>query len=679
LLQQSRSAPEGAYRNVGLEGQFFYSAHSRSTISGWTLATGVPVAGVEAKLRKSTITLAAAAGVMALVAVGLALVFGRRIAGPVSALARSAGALSNAEPVIVEQHTGVAEVEEVSRAFHEAAEQLRIHEEELNYQRQLLETITDHAPSMLVMIDTQGRATFVNPATERMTGYTAEELLGQVVHEKIHHSHPDGAPYPIEDCSLNQAVTTGQSVHDHEDAFVRQDGSFFAALCSASPILRNDVPVGTVIEVQDITQRKRAEEERRRMNQELERRVEERTTELVRSVVQREKLQEQLLQAQKMESLGTLAGGIAHDFNNILNIILGYVATLRDNGDPATAESLGVIRQTVERGASVVQQLLTVARKSELKFEPVDVNGFLRQLAKLLGETFSKTINIAMELNPRIPLIIADPNRLSQALLNLCVNARDAMGSGGTLVLRTETAAGKDLRARFHAAEDREYVCIAVADTGAGMDATTRERVFDPFFTTKGQGEGTGLGLTVVYGIAQSHRGFIDIESEPGRGSTFRVYLPVQPADDTRGAAPPAAAGHARTSAYGHGTLLFVEDEEPQLDLIQGFLQRKGYKVLVARDGVEAVELHKQHKAEIAAVILDLGLPRLSGWEAFLSMKQEQPTVKAIFASGYIKADVRSEMLRQGVIEILYKPYEPADLAAKIGAVINEPTATSAG
>lgn len=672
LYDKSRKMTEGAYRNVGLEGQLFYGAHSRSKISGWTVATGVPAAGVEEALRESTIALAAAAGAMAFLAIVLAFIFGKRIAGPVSALARSAGALSNAEPVPVEKPTGIAEVAEVSRAFHEAAERLRTHDEELRYQTQLLGTITDHAPSMLVMLDAAGRANFVNPAAERMTGYKPEELLGQIVHEKIHHSHPDGTPYPIEECFLRRAALRRQSVRDHEDAFIRKDGSFFAALCSTTPIFRNDVPVGTVVEVQDITQRKRYEED-------LEKRVRERTVELERTVGQREKLQEQLLQAQKMESLGTLAGGIAHDFNNILNIILGYASMLGRNSDGSTAlaEGLKVIRDEVERGASVVQQLLTLARKSDIAFEPVDVNELVQGLAGLLHETFPKTIAISVELDAKISGVMADPNRLNQALLNLCVNARDAMAGGGKLSLGTGAVAGRDLRKRFHAAEEKEYVSIVVADTGGGIDAAIRDRVYEPFFTTKGPGEGTGLGLAAVYGIVGSHGGFIDLVSEPGRGTTFRIYLPSSPENGRRAVPSPPAEKPSPATRQGYGTILLVDDEERQLDLIQGFLQNHGYRVLVAHDGVEAVEVHRRHRDEIEVVVIDLGLPRLSGWEAFLKMKQEWPAVRTIFTSGYIKADIRSEMIRHGVIEIVQKPYLPDELAAKIGAAVSQPNLQS--
>jgi PAS domain S-box-containing protein len=662
LLDNARKAPEGAYRNIGLEGQPFYSAHSRSKVAGWTLATGVPVASVESTLWASTLAMAGGVTLTALLAVALAFLFGRRIAAPISALARSAAALPRGEASPPNEKTGIEEVEEVSRAFRDAAEQLKLHEEEVRYQTQLLRTITDHAPSMLLLIDAEGRVTYANPTTEPMTGFTPEDLIGQRMHEKIHHSFPDGSPYPAAVCSLTRALMLHQSVRDVEDMFVRKDGTFFDALCSASSIFRGDLSVGAVVEVQDITRRKRYEEE-------LERRVVERTAQLEGSVKQREKLQEQLLQSQKMESLGTLAGGIAHDFNNILNIIIGYAATLARAQARDLSDGLKVIRDAAERGAALVQQLLTVAHKDAIDFAPLDVNLFLEGLVGLLRETFPKTVAISFTADPSLPRIMADANRLHQAVLSLALNSRDAMPHGGALKFATSRASASDVKRQFHAADAEEYLSIIVSDTGAGIEATVRERIFDPFFTTKEQGKGTGLGLTVAYGIVSSHRGFIDMHSQTGQGTTFRICLPLRQADGSGEPAQAPAVIDNGAVSNGCETLLFVDDEERQARLMKMVLENHGYKVLVAHDGEEAVALHQIHKQEIAAVILDLGLPRLSGWEAFQRMRQEQPDLQTIFASGYIQSDIKAEMTVQGAC-VIHKPYLPDELLAQINAVI---------
>src|SRR5581483_4741937 len=294
---------------------------------------------------------------------------------------------------------------------------------------------------------------------------------------------------------------------------------------------------------------------------------------------------------------------------------------------------------------------------------------FLQGLVGLLRETFPKTIAISFTADPSLPRIMADANRLHQAVLNLALNARDAMPQGGSLKFATSRIAGSDLKRHFPAADAEEYLSIIVSDTGAGMETVIRERIFDPFFTTKEHGKGTGLGLTVAYGIVSSHEGFIETNSHPGQGTTFRICLPVRPADGNGEPAPAPAGTNNGAVSNGCETLLFVDDEERQARLMKMILESHGYKVLVAHDGEEAVALHQVYKQEIAAVILDLGLPRLSGWEAFKRMRQQQPELKTIFASGYIDSDIKAEITVQGA-SVIHKPYLPEELLAQINAVI---------
>jgi two-component system, cell cycle sensor histidine kinase and response regulator CckA len=250
---------------------------------------------------------------------------------------------------------------------------------------------------------------------------------------------------------------------------------------------------------------------------------------LSRTLEEGTRLQEQLRQAQKMESIGTLAGGLAHDFSNLLNIIQGYASTImRHPADPERViEDVQVIRETVENGAALAQQLLTIARKTEVKFELTDINALLQRLTKLLTGTFPERLMISLELDPEVPNVKVDANQINQSLLNLCVNARDAMPDGGNLLLRTRIISGAELGRGFHEAKAERYVWISVADTGLGMTEEIKSRVFEPFFTTKEPGQGTGLGLSVVYGIVSNQNGFVDVTSEPGRGSTFHIYLPI--------------------------------------------------------------------------------------------------------------------------------------------------------
>jgi nitrogen-specific signal transduction histidine kinase len=234
-----------------------------------------------------------------------------------------------------------------------------------------------------------------------------------------------------------------------------------------------------------------------------------------------------------MESIGTLAGGIAHDFNNILNIIQGYAFVLRGQGlqSKESTESLNVINESIQRGSTLVQQLLTLARKTAATFEPANANAVVEGLMPLMAQTFPKTIDLGVDLEPDLPSITADANQISQALLNLCVNARDAMPGGDRLTLKTQAVDGASL-GEWNGASAERYVCIEVTDTGIGMEESVRTRIFEPFFTTKEAGQGTGLGLAVVYGIVKNHNGFITVESKPMCGTTFRLYFPVAPASE---------------------------------------------------------------------------------------------------------------------------------------------------
>jgi PAS domain S-box-containing protein len=382
----------------------------------------------------------------------------------------------------------------------------------------------------------------------------------------------------------------------------------------------------------------------------------------------RKRLEQQLVQAQKMEGLGTLAGGIAHDFNNILAIILGYTNKLESaHSKPHEFPgAIKVIKEAVERGAALVQQLLTSARQTEARFSSVDLNALVRELESMLQATFPKTINFNLELAPDLPVITADKSQLHQVLLNLCVNARDAMPAGGTLTLATSITPGPELTEMFSGVTADTYACIRVRDTGLGMSRQVKSHIFEPFFSTKERGKGTGLGLSVVYGVVNNHRGFVQVESEPGAGTSFIVYLPVKHLAAEQ-------LGGDRTGVPRQDipqTILLVEDEEMLRELGVSILESEGFRVLAAKDGVEAVALFETHCDEIGLVVCDLGLPRLGGREAFLKMKESRPGVLAIVASGYLEPAIRSEMLKAGVIDTIQKPYDFNDLIAKIRSII---------
>ncbi|MEP6686103.1 MAG: ATP-binding protein [Verrucomicrobiota bacterium] len=387
----------------------------------------------------------------------------------------------------------------------------------------------------------------------------------------------------------------------------------------------------------------------------------------------RKRLEEQLVQAQRMEGLGTLAGGIAHDFNNILAIVLGYTTRLEGwHSHPEEIPgALKAIRDAVERGAALVQQLLTSARQTEALLSSLDVNALVSDLEKMMRATFPKTITFDLRLDPNLPLVTADRSQIDQVLLNLCVNARDAMPTGGIMTLETSITSGVELREFFPGATADEYARVRIRDTGAGIPPEVKTHIFEPFFTTKERSKGTGLGLSVVYGVVNNHRGFVQVESEPGAGATFSIYLPMAQVHEVSG----DSQGELPMRPSSAQTILLVEDEEMLRDLGITMLKAEGYRVIAAKDGIEAVELFEAHRDEIGLVVCDLGLPRLGGRDAFMKMKETKPGVRVIVASGYLEPTIRSEILKAGVVDTIQKPYDFRELLEKIRAVIGEPEA----
>lgn len=397
----------------------------------------------------------------------------------------------------------------------------------------------------------------------------------------------------------------------------------------------------------------------------------------LRDITERKKLEEQLRHAQKMESIGTLAGGVAHDFNNLLGIILGYASLLDiEYADRSkVTHNIHTIKKAVERGTALVRQLLTFARKSESWFEPVNVNETIRELVKMLTQTFPKSVSISADLHDMLPLIVADSGQIHQAILNLCVNARDAIvdrGSdtsvSGEVSISTAVVDAEAIQGKFSEATARKHVVIRVADTGVGMSDETQNRIFEPFFTTKELGRGTGLGLSVVYGIVHNHRGYIDVESAVGVGTTFFLYFPEQDPTTEHEMKPAKAAS---LNIGGKETILVVEDEEMLLKLVQSVLEDRGYRVLTAKDGQEGIDIFLDRHDEIACILTDLGLPRLGGWEMFLKMKEIKPTVKALLASGYCDPRLRAELIKEGAKDFIQKPYVSEVVLRRIREIID--------
>ena len=397
---------------------------------------------------------------------------------------------------------------------------------------------------------------------------------------------------------------------------------------------------------------------------------------IIRDVTKQRLLERQFLQAQKMESIGTLAGGIAHDFNNILGIILGHLALLERtrNIDTQFEESIFSISKAVDRGASLVRQILTFAHRTDTQLEPVSINAMIKELVKMLEETFPKTMSMTLHLDKAVPAISLDPSQLHQALLNICVNARDAMNGQGTLTLATRLVTGQDVAQQFPEARGSHYLRVSVVDNGVGMDEETKRRMFEPFFTTKEKGKGTGLGLAVVYGVLQAHQGFIDVVSSKGAGSAFHLFFPVP-----EGILPPATERSVLPTDLPRGTetILVVEDEDILRDLLVRLLEMQGYRVISASDGDEAVKRYDEHVDEIDLVLSDMGLPKRNGWEAVKAMQGIRTSVRALLASGYLDPGQKSEVLKSGIKGFIQKPYKMEDVLKAIRDTLDAEDSTS--
>ncbi|MBI3363714.1 MAG: PAS domain S-box protein [Ignavibacteriae bacterium] len=501
-------------------------------------------------------------------------------------------------------------------------------------------TLFEESQDGIFLSTPDGRLIDVNPAGMALFGYSSrEELLKVDIARDLYFNSEDREIFKYN-------LARQGFVLDFEFIIKRKNGEKRIVLESASA-MRNDQ--GNIVAYRSF----------------------------IRDVTERKKLEDQLRQAQKMEGIGTLAGGIAHDFNNLLGIILGYT-TLIESGSleqQKLKQSIETIKKAVERGANLVRQLLTFARKADPAFESVNLNETVVELVKMLQQTFPKTINIVTEIDEQMPSIVADTTQLHQALLNLSVNARDAMieGSGatgiGALTFQTGVIPGSSVRHKFGTAGADDYAYIKVKDTGNGMDEATRQRIFEPFFTTKELGKGTGLGLAVVYGVVNSHHGFIDVESEQGKGTTFTLFLPVQSRKIIE--APPEVE-KAQVTTGGSETVLLVEDEEMLRELLKNLLEEQGYHVLAAGDGQEGLEIYQTKKDQIAVILSDMGLPRLGGWEMFQKMRELNPKVRAILASGYFDPNLKIDMLKAGAKDFIQKPYVSEEILKRIREVIDQ-------
>ncbi len=389
----------------------------------------------------------------------------------------------------------------------------------------------------------------------------------------------------------------------------------------------------------------------------------------VRDITAQRQVEMQLMHAQKMESIGTLAGGIAHDFNNVLAMILGAAElTKKCAADPVKVDRyLDMISEATRRGTSIAKQLLLFARSEQMDLNVVSISHIIDEIVLLMEHTLPKTISLRTHYSMTNGLMMGDGSYLHQVLLNLAINAKDAMPSGGTIAFSVSNMDGAAVRNKFPAASECEYVVVSVHDDGSGMDAATRNRIFEPFFSTKERGKGTGLGLAIVHGIVKSHNGFIDVASAHREGATFTMYFPT-----VCGPEPAAAPGADGSANGGSETILVVDDEQFIRDTISDILRDNGYSVIEASNGVEALQIFAAKKDAIALVITDLGMPGISGEELIVKLQEVDPDVKAVVSTGYLEHLTKKDMLEMGVLEVIHKPFNIIPFLAVVRTALDK-------
>lgn len=517
--------------------------------------------------------------------------------------------------------------------------------------------------AVFVMDDSQ-HCVFMNSAAEKLTGYTFEETQGKPLHDVIHHSYPDGRHFPLQECAIDRALPEENQVMG-EETFVHKDGHFYPVGFTASPIRDDDgVAIGTIIEVRDISDELAARDAMHRFNDSLQIKVAE-------AIEERKRVEEQLLQAQKMEAIGQLTGGIAHDFNNLLQVIGGSLELLaRDIGDnPRAQQRLENAMGGVARGAKLASHLLSFGRQQPLQPKSSNVGRLLVGMSEMLARSLGETIEVETIAPEDIWNCMIDSAQVENAVLNLAINGRDAMNGRGKLTIEAGNAILDERYASGHAdLAPGQYVMIAVTDTGSGMSADILERAFDPFFTTKEPGSGTGLGLSMVYGLTKQSGGHVNIYSEVGVGTTVRMYLPrTRTAEDTDVAAPFNHVSHHSGSAE---TILVVEDDAVVRLTAVETLREFGFTVVEAANAEQALAI-VESGTKVDLLFTDVVMPgTLRSPELARRAKQILPHMGVLFTSGYTENSiVHSGKLDEGV-ELLSKPYSNDQLFQKIGRVM---------
>lgn len=553
------------------------------------------------------------------------------------------------EPLFFAAILDITDRKNVESALHEASTKLN--------------AILDNTRMAVFMMDDKQHCVFMNAAAERLTGYTMAETMGRPLHEVIHHTHPDGRHFPIEDCPIDRAFPENNQT-DGEEVFVHKDGSFYPVAFTASPIRdASGITIGTIIEARNIAEDLAARETMEAFNQTLKSRVDE-------AIAERKKLENQLVQAQKMEAVGQLTGGIAHDFNNLLQVVGGNLQLLQgelSSVDPRQ-KRVATAMHAVNRGAELARQLLAFGRQQVLDPKPINIGRLVRTMDEMLRRTLGDAIEVESVISGGLWNCMADATQIENVLLNLALNARDAMKGTGKLTIEAGNSVLDEAYVANHAGlKAGQYVMLAVTDNGSGIPADIRGKVFEPFFTTKGPSSGSGLGLSMVYGFVKQSGGHIAVYSEEGEGTTFRIYLPRT----TQNEMTSVGQGTSQPHAGGTETILVVEDDDDVRATSSELLRELGYTVLEANNADNAIAIVNSG-IRLDMLFTDVVMPgNLRSPELARLSRQRLPELKVLFTSGYTRnAIVHEGRLDEGV-ELIAKPFTREALAIKVRSVLD--------
>ncbi|MEK7743264.1 MAG: ATP-binding protein [Elusimicrobiota bacterium] len=633
IVKQAMRERTGTAFGEGLDGVrrifAFVPLHGSAEPSGLTVFLGAPEGVAFGAMRRWLLVAVFSSSLALLLGAVLTALYGKRsILRPLAVIGEAARRLGEGDLSARTGLKGRDEIGVLGLIFDRTAASL----EELTRQNRL---ILENAGEGICFTGPEGNIAFANPAAERMLGYEAGEMTGRKLHALVHHSREDGSPLPEEECALHDLLATGGGPYSGESVFWRKDGKSFPVAYSYAPVREKGWLSGAVAVFRDLTER----------NQ-LERR---------------------LLQSQKLEAMGRLAGGVAHDFNNLLTAILGFSGFLKESlaAEDERRGDVDEIVKAAQRAANLTRQLLLFSRNKPADLKALSLSELVADQLKLLRRVVGEGVEIREKLQPELGRVLADPGQLEQIVLNLVVNARDAMPQGGVIELETaDSELPEDAEGMMVKGEAGPQVRLTVRDNGAGMEAGVIDRLFEPFFTTKEPGKGTGLGLAIVYGVLRRCKGSIRVRSSPGKGSELALYFPRE--QSAAAAAAPSAQAAPRP---GTETILIVENEDAIRRMIRRVLEKGGYRVMDAPGLEKALALARKAAHPPDLLLSDVVLLGARGPDVARKLRERLPELKVLYMTGF---PGEQSDLPQDPRFILHKPFTPRQLLERVRLVLDD-------